>query len=117
MARYCIKSKEVSALKKMLKNFGTIKVDNGELSGTLIVKNFRKYSVGVEVDVIFDGKAYFRYNRKPEFYSSSLLEEKVSKIKVRRILRRYLFKELQIRMKFFNLDLYSHSDIKNLTWK
>lgn len=117
MARYCIKSKEVSALKKMLKNFGTINVDNSEISGTLTVKNFRKYNFGAEVDVIFDGKAYFRYNRKPQFYSSSILKEKVSKIKVRRILRKYLLKELQVRMTFFGLDLRCYSDIKNLTWK
>lgn len=117
MARYCIKSKEVSALKKLLKNFGTINVDNSEISGKLVVKNFRKYSYGAEVDVIFEGKAYFRYNRKPQFYSSSILKERVSKIKVRRILRKYLIKELKLRMTFFGLDLRCHSDIKNLTWK
>lgn len=117
MARYCIKSKEVSATKKLLKNFGTINVDNSQISGKLIVKNFRKYNYGAEVDVIFVGKAFFRYNKKPQFYSSSILKQRVSKIKVRKILRKYLLKELQMRMSFFGLDLRLYSDIKNLTWK
>lgn len=117
MGRYCIKSREVKVIKKLLKNFGTINVDNKDVYGKIIIKNFRKYNFGVEVDVIFEGKALFKYNGKKQFLDSSLLKQNVSKIRVKRIIKKYLLDSTKMRMRFFDLDLRWYSDIKNLTWK
>ena len=116
MARYCIQSPEIKANKKMLSKLGVIPINNSDVVGTITITNFRKYQFSGEVDVIFEGKARFNVNRKVDFHDSSLLKRTTSKIKINRIIRRYIHKEVKLRMMYFDIDVKYESYIKKFKW-
>lgn len=116
MARYCIQSPEVKANKKMLSKLGVIPINNSDIIGTITITNFRKYQFSGEVDVVFKGKAKFTVNKKVDFYDSSLLKQTRSKIKVNRVLRRYILKEVKLRMMYFDIEVKYEHYIKKFKW-
>ncbi len=116
MARYCIQSPEIKANKKMLSKLGVIPINNSDVVGTITITNFRKYQFSGEVDVIFEGKARFNVNRKVDFHDSSLLKRTTSKIKINRIIRRYIHKEVKLRMMYFDIDVKYEHYIKKFKW-
>ena len=116
MARYCIQSPEIKANKKMLSKLGVISINNSDVVGTITITNFRKYQFSGEVDVVFEGKARFNVNRKVDFYDSSLLKRTTSKIKINRIIRRYIHKEVKLRMMYFDIDVKYEHYIKKFKW-
>jgi hypothetical protein len=116
MSRYCIQTPEVKAHKKLLPKVGVIHIDNSEVVGKIMITNMRKYQFSGEVDVVFEGKAKFTVNRQKDFYDSSLLKKGVSKIKVNRIIRRYIHKEVKLRMMYFDIDVKYYHYIKKFKW-
>jgi hypothetical protein len=118
MTRYCLNTDEVKFTKKALKKWDTFPVDTDRVSGTIIIKNLRKYlGRGWECDVEFKGKACFHYKKKQEFYTSELYNEKgVSKIKINRILKRGVYEDIKRRLMYFDVDLYYHESIKKIKW-
>lgn len=117
MSRYCLQSPEIKANKKLLPKFGVIPIKNEDVVGKIIITNMRKYQFSGEVDVVFEGKARFTVNRVKDFYDSSLLKKNVSKIKVNRILRKYIHNEVRVRMKYFDIDVKYFHYIKKFKWK
>lgn len=116
MARYCIQTPEIKANKKMLSKLGIIPINNSDIVGTINITGFRKYQFSGEVDVVFEGKAKFNVNRKSDFYDSSLLKQTRSKIKVNRVLRRYILKEVKLRMMYFDIEVKYEHYIKKFKW-
>jgi len=96
---------------------GVIPITNQELIGNIIITSFRKYINYDEVDVVFEGKAKFTFNRVKDFYDSGLFKKNVSKIKVNRILRKYVINEVRIRMKYLDIDVRYYHYIKKFKWK
>lgn len=117
MPRYCLQSPELKANKKLLSRFGVIPVRNHDLVGKIIITNFRKYNHYDEVDVVFEGKAKFTFNRVKDYYDSGIFKKNVSKIKVNRILRKYVINEVRIRMKYLDIDVKYYHYIKKFKWK
>ena len=116
MSRYCIQSPEVKAMKKVLSKLGIISIDNSDIKGTIKITNFRKDQFSGEVDVVFEGKAKFSVNRKVDFHDSSLLDRTKSKIKINRIIRRYIHREVRLRMMYFDVDIKYYHYIKKFKW-
>ena len=118
MSRYCIKSDYVKAAKKTLQKLGKVRIVTKDLDGYFTIVGLRKYNHSVEVDVEFTGTATFMINRKREVCESSMLKRpRVSKVRVNRILRKYLAKDVQIRVNYFDMDFRFYNDIKKITWK
>lgn len=119
MARYCIKSPEVNAIKRLFKKLDYFEINTPEIKGKLKIVGYRKYKWDCEVDVEFKGKARMRCGRNtPEFFDSSILKRpRVSKVKVNRIIRRYIQTTIDNKMKYVCDSVRLYSCIKKLTWK
>ena len=113
---YCIRTPHTKAIKKALIKYGTIKINNDDAIGTIAFKTVRVYNIHWEVEVEFKGKASFRVGHKKGLYDSSLLKKNVSKIKVNRIIKRYLQKEIDMRLRYLGGRLVSYHDIKKIKW-
>lgn len=76
-----------------------------------------------EVDVIFEGSIYVNFNRKKDWYSSSVMTDvfpnagRVSKIKVNRFIRRNIFFDVKTYLKYFDIELPYYDLIKKIIWK
>ena len=104
MGKYCLQTNEVKAIKKSLKKWGQIHVD------------VRRYPLWWEADVELQGLSYFNYKKGRNFYTSDIQKENVSKIKVNRLLREYVFKHVSMRLKYFDADIRQTHNIKKIKW-
>lgn len=114
-----IKTPEVILLRQRIVKFSKdIKISTQTLEGTISIKNIRFYNnFFKELEVDFKGKIHVTYNRKKDWYDYSLLTQpNISKIKVKRIIRKNLEKELDKRLKYFGKELNYWDKIKKLNW-
>jgi hypothetical protein len=117
MGRYCLNTNQTKGIKKALKKWGQIVVDDENFKGVITIKNVRKYPAWHEADVELKGMATFNYNRKKTLYPSEIQKTQgVSKIKINRILRKYTFQYVSMRLKYFDVDLRDTYNIKKITW-
>jgi hypothetical protein len=117
MARYCLNTNQTRGIKKALKKWGQITIDDDNFKGVVTIKNVRKYAAWHEADVELKGMATFNYNRKKIFYHSEIQKRQgVSKIKINRILRGYIFQYVSMRLKYFDVGLRDTYNIKKITW-
>lgn len=122
MARYVIKTESTKSLKTVVTKFGSeIPVSNDRVRGVFTIKNYRKYSYSEEVDVEFKGEIHVRWNRKTDWYDSSICDkvvnkQKVSKVKLNRFLRKSLLNEVKTHLNYFDVCLRIYSDIKKVNW-
>jgi len=85
---HMLRTTQAKSITKVVKKFGNkISISNNYLRGTFTIKNYRKYSHLEEVDIIFEGEIHVNYNRKKDWYNSSIMTNplpnvRVSKIKV-----------------------------------
>lgn len=121
---HMLRTTQAKATTKVVKKFGNkISVSNSYLKGTFSIKNYRQYTHLDEVDIIFEGFIYVNYNRKKEWYSSSVMTDvfpnggKVSKIKVNRFIRRNIFFDVKTYLKYFDIELPYYDLIKKIIWK
>lgn len=123
MSSYLIRSVTSEGQKKLVKKFSTeVPISNDYLRGTFTIRNYRKYSFREEVDVEFKGEINVMFQRKKDWYDSSIMNiqlknGKVSKIKVNRFIRKNLHKSLETHLKYFSVLIRNYSDILKLTWK
>jgi len=116
MGKHCLQTNQVRAIKKSLKRWGQIQVDDDKLKGVISIKNVRRYPLWWEADVEIQGKAFFNYKNGRAFYTSEIQKEKVSKIKVNRFLREYTFNYVSMRLKYFDADIQQTCNIKKIKW-
>lgn len=120
MSNYCIKSDSTKRVKKYLTKFGELKIDTDKIRGKILITGYRKYNFYEEIDLTFQGEIYARVNfKKSEWYSSDILDGKnfrVSKIKVNRLIKRCLFKDLSRYLNYFSISIHNHCDIKKINW-
>ena len=118
MPRYQINDSQSQVSKKLIKKIGEFPVNDNNLIGYVRLLRIRKYTFSWEVDVEFDGEAFFRLNKKGSFHKSKILSvPNISKIKVNRILKKYLAKYVDLRLRYFGARLKWYTDIKVIKWK
>ena len=120
MSRYIIENNESKTIKKLLLKWGEIPINNDEIRGVIKIKNYRKYQFRDEVDIEFKGEVFVRLdvvNR--QWYGSDIMLNKsynVSKIKLNRYIRKKIFREIQIRMNYFGVDMKEYRNIVKIKW-
>ena len=117
MGRYCLNTNQTRGIKRALKKWGQIIVDDENFKGVITIKNVRKYAAWHEADIELKGMAAFRYDRKKCLFASEIQKrQNVSKIKINRILRKYAFQYVSMRLKYFDVDLRDTYNIKKIIW-
>jgi hypothetical protein len=117
-----IKDENTIATKKAVKKFSNVEISptNNTIRGSFKIKNFRKYSTHSEVDIEFVGEIFAKtsiYESK-RWYSSEIYSKKgISKIKVNKLIKRHLFKEVKSHALYFGIDIKWIENIKKVTWK
>lgn len=116
---YCIKTPENRILKSfVVKYVKDIEVSSHTLQGTFSIKNIRFYKYTVEIDVLYKGKIFGRRGGdKNNWLSSDILkEDRVSKVRVNKMIRKALLSKLESRLELFDITLRHYSYIKTLKW-
>ena len=124
MSRYVINDDMTKSVKKILKKHSKkqVSVNNEFMKGTFTVKTYRKYEFREEVDILFEGEIYAKYRRplQPltrEWFKSDILRDRgVSKIKVNKLIKKYLFDDIQTYLAYFGVRLRFVEEIKKVTW-
>lgn len=123
MPMYVINSPESKAKRKLIKKYGNkIPINTENIRGYFTITGFRKYRFYNNVDIIFHGEIYVYFDGKRDWFDSSLLNLitkrglQVSKIKVNRIIRKNLFKNVSDFVKFFDVELKHYTSITKLKW-
>lgn len=122
MSSYILNTPNAKITKKFVKKFGLeIPVSNKCVRGVFTISNYRKYQFREEVDIQFKGEIYVMWNRKKDWYDSSIMAKsergyKVSLIKVNRFLRKNLIWSVQTHLKYFCVDIRHYSDIQKIKW-
>jgi len=120
MGRYLIQDTESKAIKKSLIKWGEFPVSNGALNGIIIIKNYRKYPHRHEVDIEFKGEIFVRiYNENRTWHTSDVLNDKkfrISKVKLNRYLRRNSLNDVQMRMRYFGVNVSDYQYISKVKW-
>ena len=120
---HMLRTTQAKSITKVVKKFGNkISISNTYLRGTFTIKNYRKYSHLDEVDIIFEGEIHVNFNRKKDWYNSSIMTNplpnvRVSKIKVNRFIRRNMFFDVKTYLKYFDIELPYYDLIKKIIWK
>lgn len=115
----CIKTEKVKRYNTIIKSYcKDVEINTHKVLGSYTVKSIRKYSFYTEVDIEFSGKLYVRFMKKTDWFNTSeLLSSKASVIKVNRLLRNSIFKEIKDYLNTFHVELggiYSIKKIKHV---
>ena len=127
MRTQTIKTAEVKTVRRIVKKYGTLSIENDKVQGVLQIVGYRKvecnkwgYSQFDEhVDVVFKGKIYASMSGHTKWIEHSDILQNVkivSQTKLNRVLRKFFFDDVQSRAAFFSIRLFQPSDIKKVKW-
>jgi hypothetical protein len=117
----CISDDDSKVIKKSLKKFSKREISsfNDRLRGSFIIVGFRKYQFINEVDIEFNGEILARHNSfggynwfKSDIYNQS----GVSKIKVTKLIKNSIFREVKDQAAYFGINLRYVEEIKKIKW-
>lgn len=124
MPSYVITDQTVRNTQRAVKKFSkSVSIQTPELRGKFTIQRYRRYLMRDEVDVIFEGEIYVNFMRKRDWYSSEITKReykgwKISKVKLNRFIRRYLYKNVKLHLNYFDIrQFYSYHLITKITWK
>ena len=117
----CITDDESKAIKKLVKKFSKREIAsfNDRLRGSFTIVGFRKYQFINEVDIEFNGEISARTNSYSNFewFKSDIYGKKgISKIKVTKLIKREIFKEVKDQAAYFGINLKYVETIKKINW-
>jgi hypothetical protein len=121
MAKHCINDEESKAIKKLLKKFSKKEILplNDRLRGSFTIVGFRKYQFNNEVDIEFNGELQAKYGSlaaltwlKSDIYN----QKSTSKVKVNKLIKRTIFKEVKDQAAYFGINLRYVEEIKKIKW-
>ncbi len=117
----CIGDDDSKVIKKSLKKFSKREIGsfNDRLKGSFTIVGFRKYQFTNEVDVEFNGEICARQNSSAVltlFKSDIYNQNGVSKIKVNKLIKRAIFKEVKDQAAYFGINLRYIEEIKKIKW-
>lgn len=119
MGSYVIDNEHARAVKRAIKKFGTTQVNDDFVVGTVTIVNYRKYQLRNEVDIIFEGKIYAMINGEARWITLDDIKkfgERVSKIKLNRLIKESCLFEVKARMNYFDVRINRYEEIKKVTW-
>jgi hypothetical protein len=127
MRTQTIKTAEVKTVRRIVKKYGTLSIENDKVQGVLQIVGYRKVECNKyghsqfdeQVDVVFKGKIYGTMNGRTKWIQHSDIIQNVktiSQVKLNRILRRFFFEDVQLRATIFGVRLSRSSDIKKVRW-
>lgn len=117
----CIGDDDSKVIKKSLKKFSKREIAsfNDRLRGSFTIVGFRKYQFTNEVDIEFNGEICARHTSlavltwfKSDIYNQS----GVSKIKINKLIKRAIFKEVKDQAAYFGINLRYIEEIKKINW-
>ena len=117
----CITDDESKAIKKLVKKYSKKEIAsfNDRLRGSFTIVGFRKYQFTNEIDIEFNGDLCARTNsfRNVEWFKSDIYGKKgISKIKVNKLIKRSIFKEVKDQAAYFGINLRYVEEIKKIKW-
>jgi hypothetical protein len=117
----CISDDDSKVIKKSLKKFSKREIAsfNDRLRGSFTIVGFRKYQFINEVDIEFNGEISARTNSfsNSEWFKSDIYGKKgISKIKVNKLIKRSIFKEVKAQAAYFGINLKYVEEIKKINW-
>jgi hypothetical protein len=117
----CIGDDDSKVIKKSLKKFSKREIAsfNDRLRGSFTIFGFRKYQFINEVDIEFNGEICARHNSSAVltwFKSDIYNQNGVSKIKVNKLIKRAIFKEVKDQAAYFGINLRYIEEIKKIKW-
>jgi len=119
MATYLIQDTTSKAIKKSLIKWGEFPIDNSSVRGTVNIKNYRQYQFRNEVDIEFNGEICARHSSLAvlTWFKSDIYNQKsTSKIKVNKLIKRAIFKEVKDQAAYFGINLRYVEEIKKINW-
>ena len=119
MKRYVVKTPEAKALRRVVKKYGTLNIKDDNIEGTIQITHYRQYDFQEEVDVTFVGKIHVKYGGYYVWFDHQLYTkdfERISKVKLNSVLRKFFFRHLQFHLLIFGVRINSISEIKNVKW-
>jgi hypothetical protein len=123
MGRYgkCIIDDDSRAIKKSLKKYSKKDIGsfNDRLRGSFTIVGFRKYQFHDEVDIEFNGDICARHSSLAvlTWFKSDIYNQKsTSKIKVNKLIKRAIFKEVKDQAAYFGINLRYVEEIKKIKW-
>jgi len=117
----CISDDDSKAIKKSLKKFSKRNIGsfNDRLRGSFTIVGFRKYQFTNEVDIEFNGELHAVRNSLEglQWLGSDIYNQNgISKIKVSRLIKKLIFKEVKDQAAYFGIILRYIEEIKKLKW-
>ena len=117
----CITDDDSKAIKKLVKKYSKKEINsfNDRLRGSFTIVGFRKYQFTNEVDVEFNGEICARHASFAvlTWFKSDIYNQKgVSKIKVNKLIKRAIFKEVKDQAAYFGINLRYIEEIKKIKW-
>ena len=117
----CITDDDSKAIKKLVKKYSKKEINsfNDRLRGSFTIVGFRKYQFTNEVDIEFNGEISARTNSfsNSEWFKSDIYGKKgISKIKVNKLIKRSIFKEVKAQAAYFGINLKYVEEIKKINW-
>ena len=117
----CITDDDSKAIKKLVKKYSKKEIAsfNDRLRGSFTIVGFRKYQFTNEIDIEFNGDLCARTNsfRNVEWFKSDIYGKKgISKIKVNKLIKRTIFKEVKDQAAYFGINLRYVEEIKKIKW-
>jgi len=117
----CIGDDDSKVIKKSLKKFSKREIAsfNDRLRGSFTIVGFRKYQFINEVDIEFKGEICARQNSSsvPTWFKSDIYnQEGVSKIKVNKLIKNSIFREVKDQAAYFGINLRYVEEIKKINW-
>ena len=117
----CIIDDDSRAIKKSLKKYSKKEIIsvNERLKGSFTIVGFRKYQFTNEVDVEFNGEICARHGSLAvlTWFKSDIYNQKgTSKVKVNKLIKRAIFKEVKDQAAYFGINLRYIEEIKKIKW-
>ncbi len=119
MMRYVIQTPETKASKRVLKKYGSVRIQNNKMDGVIHFVGYRKYTNHEEVDVTFTGKMNVSIGFGKEwvpFEKYAEIIERISHRRLNRLVRHILYWEAKEFLLIFGVRLTTASEIKKIKW-
>jgi hypothetical protein len=119
MTRYVIQTKETKNMKRIVKKYGSVRIQNDKMDGVIQIVGYRKYNFHEEVDVTFTGKMNVSIGWGKEwvpFEKYAEIIERISHRRLNRLVRHILYWEAKEFLLIFGVRLTTASEIKKITW-
>lgn len=116
------KEKEIKTIQKLVLKFGkNIRISNENAIGTVnivVLKNFQKtmFFDCVDIKIEFDGILLLQEGKRVGWYESTVKSKTSSPIVINRYIKRSVFKEVKMFLKYFSISILDCTNIKKVEW-